>query len=103
MISPTAMAFSASPRSSSTLINSRNVSMPTSLPFSITTNEPISSDAMECTASATLVSGDAAKSVLPLMRRISLTSMVVLLNFYALSGKILVPTPLTPAIAYTES
>ena len=49
--------------------------MPTSAPWSITTSEPMSFCAIALTASSTAASGVVVKSVLPLMRRISLTSM----------------------------
>src|SRR3982750_2915239 len=63
------------PRSASAASTSRNVSMPMSWPWSITTSEPMSCSDMTLTASSTAPSGAVVKSVLPLMRRISLTSM----------------------------
>ena len=56
-------------------MTSRNVSMPASRPWSITTSEPMSFSAIALTASRTDPSGVTVNSVLPLMRRISLTSM----------------------------
>src|SRR5215467_5744317 len=49
--------------------------MPSIWPWSITTSEPMSCCAITLTASRTVPLGGAVKRALPLMRRISLTSM----------------------------
>src|SRR5262249_46003654 len=54
---------------------SRNVSIPARRPWSMTTSEPMSCSAITLTASRTAPSGATVKSVLPLIRRISVTSM----------------------------
>src|SRR5678816_2100121 len=76
-MSLTLSAPSAPPCLVSASSTSRNVSMPASLPWSMTTSEPMSCWAITRTASMTEPSGPVVNSVLPLMRRISLTSMNV--------------------------
>ena len=68
------------PLSFSVTMISRNVSMPTRSPYSMTTSEPMSCDAIVLIASCSGVSGVTVKSTLPLTLRMSLTCMPVSLQ-----------------------
>src|SRR5215831_10068825 len=67
---------SVPPRSASAFSTSANVRMPTMRPWSMTTSEPMSRSAITRTASSTGPSGGVVNNVLPLILKISLTSIM---------------------------
>src|SRR5258708_37712184 len=78
---------------------SAKVSIPIICPWSMTTSEPMSCCAMALTASSTVPFGGVVNRALPLMRRISLTSMVRPRRCCSLRSRPRYPVSLLPAPA----